>query len=142
MACLLKHLIWRQHTSFITKEVAKFLIINLASPAATIKIACSSDPRKDNVLAIRAGITPIVSAAWSTVALDVSNSITSCSRFHCSKCFLTLSNDNLLILSFFYNIRIIAHFFRLKRMDGLENSLPAEKSFQVGFFIHQFFMIS
>ncbi|WP_250622425.1 hypothetical protein [Bacillus subtilis] len=46
-------------------------------------------------MAILAGLTPVVSAACSTVALDVSNSVTSFSRFHCVKWVRTLSRDML-----------------------------------------------
>src|SRR5690625_7090861 len=77
------------------KACLNFLLSTLASPAATTKIALSSFPLKDNVFAIRSGMIPIVSAACCTVALGVSNSMMSCSRFHCLKCSFTLSNDML-----------------------------------------------
>ena len=56
----------------------------LTSPAVTIKIARSLI-LKDNVLAIRSGAQFKALAASSTVALETSNSIISCSRLNCFK---------------------------------------------------------
>jgi hypothetical protein len=77
---------------FVANCVLNFGLAMRASPAHTTR-ATRSPTAKERVFAIRADSHPTAAAASSTVALDVSNSITASALPNFARCSFAFSSD-------------------------------------------------
>lgn len=96
MACLLQYLIRREHSCFKAKCLPELFVINLGIAGCHNQNRLISFPSEGQGLGDSSrAYADRLSCLFNTVALDVSNSVTSFSPFHCVKWVFTLSRDML-----------------------------------------------